>query len=246
MIRTPHAIRVTPLLAALLCFGSSAAAQWIDPVGVAPTPGGLVVQVGLEPHLVMSLGYLRGVHRQGTRRGTGLGAGVKLSPYLIRSGSGRLNVIATGNWSSAGSWGVRASTEAYLARGSNRAGTIHGFGLEVRAAPGYHAASWSVAMDMGWQGTLLSHVRHSDAAQEAFDERYPDGFAPAEGPLDGWYGSTAHRFRLGMSGGRRLADGLDLRVAAGSRFSMQRQGILLGFAHGQVPVYLETSLHFGR
>lgn len=244
IINPPHRW-ILPLLALLL--GSQPARAQAEDAGTSVPPVGVVVvQMALEPHLVMSLGYLRAVGPRRERLDLGVGASLKVSPYLLGRGAGRLSLVTAGRWVANSGWGVAAASEAYLARGRNRSGTIHGIGLELRSAPGYYGERWGVAADLGWQATLVSHVRHSAEAREAFEDRYADGTSGGDGPVDGWYGSTAHRARLGLEATRSLADGASLRVAAGSRFSLQRQGILLGFAHGQVPVYLEASVGFGH
>jgi hypothetical protein len=218
--------------------------QTPDPVTSVSSPYGFYLRMGLEPHLVVSLGYVHRLGRDDAASGAGLGMGLKIPPYRLDHGAGRLSIIAAGHWLPHGRWGGAATGEAFLARGRNRAGTVHGLGLEVRAAPGYYGPTWRATADVGWQGTLLSHISHSTHARETFEERYPDGAEDFNGPVAGWYGSTSHRFRAGLSGMRTLSDGALLRVGAGSVFSIQNQGILLGFAHGQVPAYLEISLYF--
>lgn len=221
-------------------------AQPLTPGPAPPPAGGWFVQVGVEPHLVLSLGYVQETRAGGDGTRLGVGAGVKVSPYLIGDGVGRLNLILAGRWRPDEPWGVSGAGQLYLARGRNRAATSHGLGVELRIAPGYHGDGWTAAADLGWQGTLLTHIRHSQAAKEAFEDRYGDGAGPADGPVDGWYGSTAHRLRIGLLTERRISDGVRVRAAIGSLFSLQRQGILLGFAHGQVPAYLEASVRMSQ
>ena len=115
--------------------------------------------------------------------------------------------------------------------------------LELRASPGYHVGRWNAALDLGWQATLLTHIRHSAEARATFEDRYPIGLAGSTGPVDGWYGSTARRVRIGIKGTRALRPGMSLQVAAGSLFALQKHGILFSFDLGQVPSYLETTLH---
>jgi hypothetical protein len=217
-------------------------AQAITPGPAPPTAAGWFVQVGLEPHLVLSLGYVQATRAGGDGARLGVGAGVKVSPYLIGDGVGRLNLILAGRLRPDQPWGVSGAGQLYLARGRNRAATSHGLGMELRIAPGYHGDRWTAAADLGWQGTLLTHIRHSRPAKEAFEGRYADGAGPADGPVDGWYGSTAHRLRIGLVTERSVSHGVRVRAAIGSLFSLQRQGILLGFAHGQVPAYLDASI----
>lgn len=241
--RLLSAALVLPML--LLC-APAARAQAPPPWPAAPPPNAALLQVGLEPHLVVSIGYLWPLSSGGTLSNIGAGAGLKLSPYLLSRGAGRLNLIVAGQWEPTEQWGATGTAQLYLARGRNRAATIHGFGFEGRVAPGYHGERWSTAADLGWQSTLVSHIRFSGLALDAFDERYPDGAGPGEGPVDGWYRGTAHRFRVGFLATRTFDPGLAVQAAVGSLFTLQRQGIRLGFAHGQVPAYLEASVRMAR
>lgn len=232
------------LLVLTLVPGRTVGAQSLPPHPTATPPNGLFVQFGLEPHLVLSVGYVRGIEAGSDRSNVGVGAGVKVAPYLLKEGAGRLNLLVTGHWHPDSPWGATATAQLYLARSRNRAATAHGFGVEIRVAPGRHGNRWTFAADLGWQGTLLTHIRHGEAARETFEERYPDE-APAEGgPVDGWYGSTAHRFRIGVVTLRSVSDELHVQAAVGTLLSLQRQGILIGFAHGQVPAYLEAAVRW--
>lgn len=234
------------LLMPALLSARPAESQSLPPwLGAAP-PTGLIVQVGLEPQLVVSTGYLWGVHAGGHRSHFGVGTGLKVAPYLLKEGALRVHMIVAGRWQADSNWGATGTTQLYLARSRNRTATAHGLGMEVRLAPGRHGDRWGLAADLGWQGTLITHIRHGEEARETFEERYPDHVTAADGPVDGWYGSTAHRFRIGFLTSRNVSDGLDVQAAAGSLFSLQRQGILLGFAHGQVPAYLEAAVRWAR
>jgi hypothetical protein len=229
-----------------LASAPAARAQAVPPWPAAPPQNGMLVQVGLEPHLVFSIGYLWPLSSRGTLSNIGAGAGLKLSPYLLSRGAGRLNLIVAGQWEPTDRWGATGTAQLYLARGRNRAATTHGFGFEARVAPGYHGERWSAAADLGWQSTVVSHIRFSGPAQDSFDERYPDGAGPGDGPVDGWYRGTAHRFRVGFLATRTIDPGLAVQAGLGSLFTLQRQGIRLGFAHGQVPAYLEASVRMAR
>lgn len=238
-------IRLTvTLVAAWLATPSPTRAQAGGGFPSAPGSGAVMVGAALEPELIVSIGYLHRLDAGTSPWRLAAGARLKIPPYLLGNGAGRVSVMATGGWIDETGWGATLSSAGYLARDRNRAGTMHGFGIEARAAPGYHGAGWSVAADVGWQGTLVSHIEHSDLVREAFRDRHPG--VDHGGPVDGWYGLTAQRFRFGVMGARKLGDDLSIQLAAGALFSRQRQGLLLSFAHGQVPVYLEASMRAGR
>jgi hypothetical protein len=118
---------------------------------------------------------------------------------------------------------------------------MNGLGLELRATPSRYGSRGTAGLELGWQSALLTHIRHGEATRETFRNRYP-GQDEYDGPADGWYGATAHRFRMGLVGVRRLGNHLVLQGAAGTIFSLQRQGIAFGFSHAQVPVYAEALL----
>lgn len=218
-----------------------------QPVMAPPYAGSqhrILVGVAVEPAVVLSLGYVSDIGA-GRLVGLSVGGGVKVPTTVFRNRAWRAHFITAAHWRPEAHWGTTITSKFYLARNHNRAGTMHGLGLELRAAPGYYGTRWSATLDLGWQGTLLAHVRHSAATRATFQDRYPDGRNRTQGPLDGWYSSTAHRFRFGIAGMRTLTSGSVLQVALGGLFALQKQGVLFGFDLGQVPIYFETSMHVG-
>jgi hypothetical protein len=205
----------------------------------------VMVSGSLEPHLVLSVGFLNRIAQRDRGAGIGLGAGVRFPPHLVRSASGRIHLMGTGGWSGEGPWEGSVTSYVYLSRNRNRAGTMHGIGVEVRAQPGHRGERWSAAADLGWQGTLATRITHGPAARDAFEERYPEGSPSpenADGPVDGWYRFPAQRFRVGVTTTRALNDRTDLQLGVGALFNRQRQGLVLSFAHAQVPAYVEAGL----
>ncbi len=242
-------VRATLLLALALSVVrvSAASAQSLGGFPGDDSRTAVFLEASLEPELVLSIGYLYRVTAAPSAASLHVGAGLEVPPYLVKNGSLRTNLVVRGRWVGESGWGAAVTSMAYFARNRNRAGTMHGLGLETRAAPGYFGSRWSVAADLGWQTTLLTHVEHSALVRDTFEGRYPDGTSgpgsgAGAGPRDGWYGVTASRVRLGISGARAISDNLSIRLAAGSLFSLQSQGLFLSFAHGQVPVYLETAV----
>lgn len=205
----------------------------------------IILEVALEPEPVASLDYIHGLGTLDRRNGIGVGAGVKVPTTVFSNDAWRVHLISAAHRSSKDHWGVTLTALGYLSHNRNRAGEIHGFGIELRAAPGFYASRWTAALDLGWQGTLLSHIQHSVETRAAFKDRYPPGVNGLAGPKDGWYDSTAHRVRIGLAGAHKLADRTALHVALGSLFAPQKQGVFFGFDFAQIPVYLETSLRVG-
>jgi hypothetical protein len=63
--------------------------------------------------------------------------------------------------------------------------------------------------------------------------------------VDGWYGRTAERWRLGLAGSRSVRSGTALQLAAGALLASQRQGVVLGFDLAQIPFYAEVGVRRG-
>lgn len=213
--------------------------------GPVSVPNRVAISVGLEPELTASLQY---VHRWPLTEKTAfrLGTVLKVPPYRVREGSARLSLLAAADWQLAGRWRTTLAVLPYYARNQNRAGTLDGYGLDVRLLPTHQGRHWTSGFDLGWQETLLTHIRHAEAAQATFQDRYVAGTTGGtSGPVDGWYGLTAQRFRLGFVGSGRVSERVGWQVGLGSQFVFQRQGVLLSFAHGQVPVYAETGISVG-
>lgn len=215
------------------------------PDGFGHVPNQITLSVGLEPELTASLQYM---HRWQTTERTAfrLGTVLKVPPYRIREGSVRLSMLTATDWKFAGRWQATLVLLPYYVRNQNRAGTMDGYGLEVRLLPTHRGRHWTNGLDLGWQTTLLTHIRHAEAAQHTFEDRYPIGTAGGMGgPADGWYSTTAQRFRLGFVGRGRMSERVGWQIGFGSQFVVQRQAILLSFAHGQVPFYAETGISLG-
>ncbi len=234
------------LLVIALAAPWAAAAQTAELSPLLPQRHLIFATLGAEPAVTLSLGYSYRLAPPESRSGIRVGGSVKLPTTALSHGAWRVDLFGAADWRSASHWGAAVTSGAYLARNHNRAGRMYGLGLEVRAAPGYYGRRYAAALDLGWQGAVLSHIRHSEEARRTFDDRYPDGAVGVHGPRDGWYGSAAQRVRIGVTGSRTLGDGAVLDLAFGSLFVAQAQGVLLGFDFAQLPFYLESSVRLGR
>ncbi len=243
-MRVP-ALPARALLSALLLAALGAGAQAPLPPDADASRHRVTLAVALEPALVFALDYTYAPPLPDPRFGLQVGGGFKAPVTIFSNGAWRAHLIGAGSWRAADGWGGALTSLWYLAHNRNRAGDLLGLGVEVRAAPGRFGPRWAAALDLGWQATLLTRIRPSAEARAAFGERYPPGVTGVEGPLDGWLGPTAQRFRLGLAGGYRFSDRAALQLALGSLFALQRQGVLFGFDLAQVPFYLETSLRLG-
>ena len=212
--------------------------------------GVLTIGVGVEPAVVLTLGYLHAVGRarRGAADGTRVGVRLKLPTTALRNEAWRVDLLGTTAPGGARGWAAPVTGAVYAAHDRNRAGSMLGFGTELRIAPGRYGSRGALALDVGWQATLRTRVRHSAATRATFDERYPDGVGPAggiDGPADGWYGHTASRWRLGLAGSRAAGERAVLQLAVGALVAPQRQGVLLGFDLGQIPFYTEAGVRLG-
>lgn len=225
----------------LFCFtGSTVNGQLIINPPQDTSRNRIFVGTGLEPELVATIGYLRVLGRPGKTVDMSMGGSIK-SAVLIFTNAWRVNFTTNATWTMRKNWRSIIGSNIYLVHNDDRAGIMNGIGFELRASPGHYGKKWMKGFDLGWQHTAFTHIKHAAAAKDAFNERYPTSHM-VEGPIDGWYGATANRFRLGVAGARKISSHWMLQVTVGSMFSIQKQGILLGFSHAQVPVYLESIL----
>lgn len=207
-------------------------------------PDQLFLQVGLEPGIVSTIGYTHRIGQTNKRTAFYAGAGIKFAPLLISKGAWRSNLIMAMDWEMANKWGTRITNDFYLAHDNNREGVMNGIGFELRSATIHYGKKWNKGFELGWQYTIATHIKHSKEAKETFDGRYPGNINGISGPKDGWYGAAASRFRLGFITSTSLNNHLYLQLGLGSLLSVQKQGILLGFSHAQVPVYFESMLSY--
>jgi hypothetical protein len=237
------------VLAAVTATAHAALAQaptLIHPAGGAAR-GAVSVGVSVEPAVVLTVGYLRrvGPAPGGGRDGTRVGVRLKLPTTALRNEAWRLDLLGTASRGGGRGWAAPVTGALYAVHDRNRAGAMLGFGTELRVAPGRYGARGALALDLGWQATLRTRVRHSPASRATFDDRYPHGADPAAGlagPIDGWYGHTASRWRLGLAATRAARERAVLQFAVGALVAPQRQGVVLGFDLGQLPFYTEAGV----
>lgn len=216
---------------------------------LSPSGGVLRQQVfigtGLEPEWVCTIGYTHLVGEGDKDIDLHLGGNIKFAPIIVTNGAWRGNFITAVDWKMRERLRTVLISSIYLAHDRNRAGIMNGLGFDFRVLPAYYGKKWVKGLDLGWQYTLLTHIRHSAEAKETFSERYPAHINGLAGPKDGWYGATANRFRIGFAGRRALGSHLSFQFSAGSLLAVQKQGIVMSFSHAQVPIYLESGLTFG-
>lgn len=206
-------------------------------------PNQLFLKVGLEPEIVSTIGYIHQIGNNDKKVGFHAGLSMKFEPLLISNGAWRANIIAAMDWKMTDKWGTRITNDFYLAHDNNREGVMNGIGFDLRSATIHYGKKWNKGFELGWQYTIATHIKHSEEAKETFNGRYPGNINGISGPKDGWYGA-ASRFRFGFITSAMLNNHLYLQLGLGSLLAVQKQGILLGFSHAQVPVYFESMLSY--
>ena len=203
--------------------------------------GQFFVSIGLEPELVSTIGYM---HKVGdTKMSTKYyaGASLKFDQLLIKKGAWRGNLLTAADYRISDKWGTRPTLNIYLAHDNNRAAIMNGLGFELRSAF-IRYGKRNKGIDVGWQYTALTHIKNSAATKDTYNDRYPSNQGIINGPTDGWYAGTASRLRLGFVSSVKLSKQTRLQLGAGSLINVQKQAIIVGFSHAQVPVYVESIL----
>jgi hypothetical protein len=203
----------------------------------------LFIHMGLEPEWVITAGYNRRCARNSQGVRFYVGASLKMAPLLKEAG--RINFIQSVHWKYSQHWKGILNLDLYFVHSQNRAGIMNGLGTDLRTAILHQGNTWVKGIEAGWQYTAFTHIKHSAQTKETFRERYPPGNNTANEPVDGWYGATASRFRLGFTGSKKLSNHLSVQTSLGSLVSVQKQGIFLGFSHAQVPFYFHTQFTYG-
>jgi hypothetical protein len=205
------------------------------------TQNQLFVSIGFEPELVSTVGYIHLVGNSNKKINFHLGAGLKFDPLVI-SKAWRSNLITTADWRFSNRWRTGLVTNIYLAHALNRTASMNGLGFELRSSVINYSKRWAKGFDLGWQFTAFTHIKNSDATKNTFNDRYSGNNGEVEGPRDGWYSTTASRFRVGFISSIKMNNHLRLQLGIGSLINVQKQGIIFGFSHAQIPFYFESLL----
>lgn len=212
----------------------------IVPPSHVPSEPIVLVGIGLEPAVVASVRYLHYLAGSDRRAGGFVGGGVSVPTTVFSRGAWRADLMAAAFRVRPDGWAVSGQAATFVARNSNEAGRMLGVGVAVRGTAGKRGSRSYWGLDLGWQGTLATHIRHSATARATFTGRYPPGVTGDSLPRDGWYRLPAQRYRAGVLLGRRIGGhGGGIQLAVGATFVPQKQGQLIAFDLGQLPFYLE-------
>jgi hypothetical protein len=217
-------------------------AQLIFPASEDMRKNYVFITTGLEPVWVTTLGYTHMVGTEINQLKLHIGSRLTVAPLIALSNAWRVNLITAGDWKWSHNWRTTLVSEIFLAQQQSRTGLMHGIGMEFRALPSYYGKKGSKGLDIGWQYTLLAHIKHSSKTHNTFEDRYLENEIGKKGPRDGWYRSTVNRFRIGYVSSRKFNSRILFTIVGGILISVQNQGILMGFSHAQFPFYFQSGL----
>jgi hypothetical protein len=203
-------------------------------------PPEIYLQGGVEPELVTSIGYAS--KSLSNKSMTRLGGYVKLAPLIFSDRSYKLNFFVSSTRQISDNGYLLFVQQIYYAHQSDRAGVMSGLGFELGVNPFWYGKRWTKAFEIAWQQTSLTHIRHSSATLSTFDDRYT--MPNTTYAKNGWYHATANRFKFGFTTAKNLKNNLAFQFSFGSLIALQKQHILLGFAHAQVPLYLHGMIRY--
>jgi len=202
------------------------------------------IGLGLEPELVTTIGYLHLISRAEGNLDFYIGTSLKVAPMILSNDAFRINLTGALDWAMTQTWKTRSTLDFYLAHDNNKAAVMNGLGIDLSSSTLHFGRQWAKGFEFGWQYTGLTHIKHSAETKDTFNERYPSGEIGINAPKDGWYRSTASRFRVGFIGSRKFCERWRVQLGLGALLSVQKQGILLSFSHAQVPFYLNSTVSF--
>jgi hypothetical protein len=204
--------------------------------------GQIFLKIGLEPELVTTIGYIKPIKKDKENTLYTIGGAIKIAPLIVNHKAFKCNLFVTRDFTLNEKWHIQASPQIFYVQNTDRAATYQGIGFEAGSTVYHLGKKWTHGFDLALQNTTFTHIKLSKKAKETFDERYLS--SNGQQPVDGWYESTATRFKIGYSTARQFNEHLGLQLSVGSSFIRQKQGILFGFAHAQLPFYFESALRY--
>lgn len=202
----------------------------------------LYLNVGLEPEMVATVGYLIKVNKNANASHYYLGSSFKLAPMIITNHAWRWNITQAVSYKLSSQWNSYLHNDFFISHHKNRAGNMTGLGFELGAAMYTSGKKWNKGFEMGWQYNAATHITHSAVTKEKYANRYPGDSTHLKGPVNGWYGGTGNRLRLGFIIQKKLSRALTWQLNVGTLLILQKQGVALGFPFAQVPAYCNSQL----
>ena len=106
-------------------------------------------------------------------------------------------------------WRVPLELGLVTRRVDNRIMRAWGIALIPSLAPGYYSKRWLLSLNVAFDVTLLSHIRHEQFYRDVYHE----------GAQDGWYTGTARSWMVGMRSAWRFNDSWSITAQGGTRAS---------------------------
>ena len=227
-------------VAALLLPAGGSGAQVARPLGVA-ADGAVQATVGWEHTFVADARVLApfGGGGAGGWRGRAVTLGLTM-PWVLAT-TGDAWTLALGlegvRLRRGGPHGALLRARTTLAHARDATGRWHGVGLELGAAPGWHRARSTVALDLEGRLALATHVRPTPLVRALFDDR-PGVAGEARGAEGGWRLGGASHLRAGVAGARLVGGRTVLVGRGGVTYAPDRLGVVANPMLGQLPFHL--------
>ena len=118
--------------------------------------------------------------------------------FKVRFG-GQVSIYEMGNFTfSAKVYGVFRRHQTKLVR-------MVGFGSELSALVGYYKPTWHLAGELGFDKSIVTHLKHSDVMRENFSKI-----------SDGWFIPSGGHFFYGIQGSKTIGNRFELSLRAGA------------------------------
>jgi hypothetical protein len=154
----------------------------------------LGLDAGLDSAMVTELVFTRRLGPKLLGHDTQFVARLGLPVASVDLGDYALDLGARGSVLGRGDLRLQLQLGPTLRSTQNATFSGQAIGVSVMALPGYQSKRWGLMAELGYEKMLALHLEHSDLYREvAYSEA-----------RDGWYGSPAGTFRLGLLGGARL------------------------------------------
>jgi hypothetical protein len=116
---------------------------------------------------------------------------------------------------------------------------------ELNLRPGYYDRRGSFSAHLGYRTSIVTWVKHSELVKATFDNRYMPGSnadLKNDEPIDGGYGFSSHRLRIGVDGGVQAAERVGFYFGAGYQWVPQPRGIFYNPKVGAWPFYADVGM----
>jgi hypothetical protein len=207
-----------------------------------PAQQSLWLDFGWEPTWILQIGYTHPLKTDWPSAIHGaltvpLVLAPRLNAWKLAAGSQTLAPLYR-------NWRMTVYGGAVSVRAQDATGTKTGFGGELALRPGHYAGRWAVAADLHARHILSSWFTHSRAAQDLFNDRYPDRVNGSIAPKNGWYANPSSTFGAGVAGGGMISHRISIWGRGGYAWIPQAQGIAVNPSIGQLPFYIHSAVGY--